>query len=253
MHRLLLLLACCAPLAQAASEISVEPNHLLRLAGADGVVFLQRLEVAERASLLIPARVRELHVEELRLGEGAFIGIAPGDDTFLLEVKQGEIGPGSRIAGRGQAGTPRHYAGGGRVLDLRLHRVDVADLTVDLRGGAGAPGYAGLDGAYGESGGCLWGRASRGANGQDGGDGHNGGPGGRLRLEVPRDFPVERLSVQVDGGSAGPAGEGGQPGKGGAGKGCWIYGTAAGHDGRPGGAGRAGLPGVPGAVDVVRF
>ncbi len=253
MRRLALALACCGSLAQAATEIDVEPNHLLRLAGAEGVVILRRLDVADHASLLIPAGVRELQVDELRLGKGAYIGIAPGEDAFRLEVQRGEIGPGSRIDAHGLAGTPRRHAGGGRALMLKLYQVEVADLVVDLRGGQGAPGYAGLDGAYGEPGGCLWGRAGRGDDGQNGGDGQAGGAGGRLRLEVPSRFPVDRLSAQVDGGAGGAAGQGGQPGKGGTGKGCWIYGTAPGHDGRPGVAGRPGLPGMPGSVDVVRF
>ncbi|WP_263144315.1 collagen-like protein [Pseudomonas sp. RIT-PI-AD] len=253
MRKVALSMVLLAPCVLADGRVSVEPHNLLRLAGNAEILVLERLEVADQASLLIPATVRELHVEELRLGENAYIGVAPSEQAFLLDVRQGDIGPGSRIAARGVSGNMQRYAGAGRTLTLRLQRVTVADLTLDVRGGQGSPGYAGLGGAYGQPGGCLWGRASRGHDGQDGGDGRNGGPGGQVRVEIPLNFPAESLHADVDGGAGGPAGEGGSGGKGGASKGCWLYRTDAGRDGRTGNPGKPGLPGIPGAVDVVRF
>ena len=139
--------------------------------------------------------------------------------------------------------------------------MDAERLAIDARGGAGAPGYVGLDGAngqaggctWGQAGGCTWGQASRGANGDDGGNGHDGAPGGRIRLSVPQGFPQERIVVRLDGGAPGKAGAAGKAGKGGASKGCLVYRTDAGANGRPGQPGQPGLAGAVGELILQRL
>lgn len=73
---------------------------------------------------------------------------------------------------------------------------------MDARGGAGAPGYVGLDGANGQEPGCTWGQAGRGADGDNGGDGRPGAAGAQVRVELPRDFPGEQIKVWVEGAPA---------------------------------------------------
>ncbi len=127
------------------------------------------------------------------------------------------------------------------------------EITLDVRGGIGTPGYNGLAGADGDAGGCLWGAAGRGYDGQNGGDGQAGGAGGHIRLEVPMDFPVDQVKVRLEGGAGGPAGEAGAAGAGGAAKGCLFYRTDAGSKGRPGQPGQPGSAGAAGQLDVVRI
>lgn len=243
----------CSSLALADSSVSVAPNNLLRLPGTTGLLVLDRLEVGDAGTLLVPATINEIRVGQLVLGRDAHIGIAPGGQAFRLEARQTELGAGSQVSARGATGTAQKPATPGRDLSLRLEHVQIADLTLDVRGGAGAPGHAGLDGADGEAGGCTWGQASRGDDGQNGGDGQAGAPGGQIRLEVPEDFDAERLTVRLDGGRGGDAGIAGLGGRGGAAKGCWLYSTDSAGNGRPGQAGQPGAVGREGALNLVRF
>lgn len=252
MRKLVLLAALFSPLALAES-ISVAPHSVLRLPNNSSVVHLQRLQVADAATLLLPASLVELKVDELQLGQEARIAIAPADGTLRIEVIRAQLAEGSQIAARGAPGTYERAAKAGRNLDVQMHAVQAPLLAIDARGGAGAPGYVGLDGANGKAGGCTWGQASRGANGDNGGDGHDGAAGGRVRLALPADFPVERIKVQLDGGAPGVAGAAGKAGKGGASKGCLVYRTAAGAPGKPGVAGQPGLAGTAGELILQRL
>jgi hypothetical protein len=252
MRSLFLLAALCSPLAMAQS-ISVETHSLLRLPSATSSLQLERLEVADYGTLLIPAGLTEVKVDQLVLGHEARIAIVPGNRPFSLMVHRGQLGQGSQITARGSPGTYEKAPLPGRNLTLRIERLDAAELSIDARGGTGAPGYVGLDGANGQAPGCTWGQAGRGFNGDDGGNGHDGAAGGQIRLELPQGFVAERIKVNVEGGVGGAAGQGGHPGKGGASKGCVVYRADGGKAGREGLPGQPGAPGPAGAVTVQRF
>ena len=253
MRKLCLLLALFAPVALAQGQVTVEPHNFLKLPSRAGSLNLDRVDVADYATLLIPAGVTELRIGELHMGREARLGIAPAEQTFRLEVQRGEIGTGSHITASGAAGSMSKPASSGRNLDLRFVNVQVSEMTLDVRGGIGAPGHFGLAGADGDAAGCLWGDASRGWDGQPGGDGQTGGAGGQVRLEVPASFPVELVRVRLDGGAGGAPGEGGAGGHGGAGKGCLLYKADGAKGGRAGQPGRAGAAGSAGSIKVVRF
>lgn len=253
MRKLLALTALFSPLALAQAVIEVDSHAFMRLPSNTSVLLLDRLEIADHGTLLIPAGLTEIRVAQLRLGREARLAIAPGEQALRLEVADAEIASGAQISARGAQGSAENPALPGRDLSVRLQVVTVESLMLDARGGAGAPGYAGLAGADGKPGGCTWGEASRGHDGLDGGDGQPGAAGAQVRLEVPQGFPVEQLQVRVDGGSGGQPGAPGAAGQGGVSKGCWVYSTDGARDGQPGQAGRAGEPGAAGALNVVQF
>ncbi|HLA31385.1 MAG TPA: collagen-like protein [Pseudomonas sp.] len=252
MRSLILLGALFSPALLAQTVIEVEPHSFMRLPSNSSVLLLERLEIADHGTLLIPPGLTELRVAELRLGRDARIAIAPAEQALRLEVAQGEIASGAQISARGAQGTLQQPASPGRTLSIRLQALVTESLLVDACGGAGASGYAGLDGADGQAGGCTWGQAERGHDGQDGGDGQSGAAGARVRLELPADFPAQSLQLRLEGGAGGPAGKAGNGGQG-LSKGCWLYSTQAAGAGRPGQAGKPGAQGPAGAVDLVRF
>lgn len=253
MRNLLALAALFSPLALAQAVIEVDSHAFMRLPSNVSVLLLDRLEIADHGTLLIPAGLTEIRVAQLRLGRDARLVIAPGEQALRLEVAAAEIASGAQINARGAQGSDEKPALPGRDLSVRLQAVSVDSLVLDARGGTGAPGYAGLAGADGEQGGCTWGAVSRGHDGLDGGDGQPGAAGAQVRLEVPQGFPVEQLQVRVDGGRGGQPGVPGVGGQGGVSKGCWLYSTDGARDGKPGKAGRAGESGPAGAVNVVQF
>lgn len=253
MRNFLLLLACASSWALADAQVQVASHALLRLPNNAGLLVLERLEVADHGTLLIPPGVNEVRVAELSLGRDARIAIAPSEQVFRLDVERAEIALGAQISARGATGTFLKPASAGRSLNIRLQTISAEVVLIDARGGTGTPGYAGLAGADGEPGGCTWGQASRGHDGQNGGDGQAGGPGAQVRVELPSNFPSEGLQVRIEGGAGGAAGAGGEPGAGGARKGCWLYSADGARDGKPGQAGQPGPQGAAGALDVVRF
>lgn len=252
MRKFLLLAALFTPLAQA-EAIIVDSHSLMRLPGSQDQVRIERLEVADYGTLLVPGNVTELRVGDLVLGHEARIAIVPSAQPISMVVERGRLGTGSQITARGAPGTFEREAVPGRTFTLRLQRLDAERLSVDARGGAGGPGYVGLDGGNGQAPGCTWGRAGRGHDGDKGGNGRDGAAGGQVRLELPVAFAAERIQVNVDGGAPGPGGAGGQPGKGGASKGCLIYRADGGKPGKPGQAGQPGAAGPAGSVTVQRF
>ncbi|WP_409260826.1 collagen-like protein [Pseudomonas putida] len=252
MRKLMLLALLAAPMAQAQS-LEVASHSMLRLPNKSASVHLEQLRVADSATLLLPATLTELKVDHLQLGRDARIAVAPAEAPLLIDVRSAVLGEGSEISAPGAPGTYERAARSGRSLDLKLAAVDAERLAIDARGGAGAPGYVGLDGANGQAGGCTWGQASPGANGDDGGNGHDGAPGGRIRLSLPQGFPQERIVVRLDGGAPGKAGAAGKAGKGGASKGCLVYRTDAGANGRPGQEGQPGLAGAEGELVLQRL
>ncbi len=252
MRKLLLLTMMFSPLALADS-LSVEPHSLLRLASKASAVHLQRLDVADSATLVLPASLLELKVDQLQLGRDARISVVPAQDGLRIEVGRAQLAEGSLITATGMAGTYERAARPGRDLDLRLQQLQAPLLSIDARGGKGAPGYAGLDGGNGQAGGCTWGSASRGANGDNGGDGHDGSAGGRVRLALPADYPAEQIKVRLEGGAPGAPGAAGKAGQGGASKGCLVYRTEAGANGKPGVVGQPGMAGAEGQLSVQRL
>ncbi|MFC6339342.1 collagen-like protein [Pseudomonas sp. CCM 7891] len=249
MHKVCLLTLLVSPLAMAQS-VSVETHSLMRLPTSSSVLQLERLEVADYGTLLIPSKVTQVNVDELHLGREARIAIVPGGTGLQMQVRHAQLDHGSQITSRGAPGTHEKPAKPGRDLTLRIQSLNAGELSVDARGGAGAQGYAGLDGANGEDPGCTWGSAGRGANGDNGGDGLSGAAGAQVRLELPRDYPGEQIKVWVGGGAGGLAGTAGKPGKGGQSKGCLVYRAAGGEKGRPGLEGQPGVAGPAGSVTV---
>jgi hypothetical protein len=252
MRKLCLLAALVSPLA-CAQVVSVETNSLMRLPNTASTLHLERLEVADYGTLLIPSNVTEVSVDQLHLGREARIAVVPSEQALALKVSRAQLSEGSQITARGAPGTYLKAARSGRNLTLQIKALDAPQLSVDARGGAGAPGFVGLDGANGQAPGCTWGQAGRGADGSNGSDGHPGAPGALVRLEVPRDYPAEQIKVQVAGGAGGLAGPGGKPGAGGKAKGCFVYKADGGKSGRPGADGQPGPAGAEGAVTVQRL
>jgi hypothetical protein len=214
---------------------------------------LERLEVADYGTLLIPSNVTQVTVDQLHLGREARIAIVPGEQALALNVSRAQLAEGSQITARGAPGTYLKAARSGRNLTLHIKALNAPQLSVDARGGAGAPGFVGLDGANGQAPGCTWGQAGRGADGSNGADGQPGAPGALVRLEVPRDYPAEQIKVQVAGGAGGLAGPGGKPGAGGKAKGCLVYEADGGKSGHPGADGQPGPAGAEGSVTVQRL
>lgn len=252
MRKLCLLAVVFAPLALAES-VSVEPHSLLRLPASSSVLQLQRLEVADYGTLLIPANLTELSIEQLHLGHEARIAVVPGEQELRLRALHAQLGTGSQILVRGAPGTHQKAARAGRNLDVQLQSLDAQELNIDARGGAGADGYAGLDGGNGQAPGCTWGSAGRGSNGDNGGDGLPGASGANVRLRLPASFAGDAIKVRTDGGQGGAAGIPGRAGVGGKSKGCLVYRAEGGQSGREGLPGRAGEAGAAGALSVQRF
>jgi hypothetical protein len=252
MRKVFLLALLVSPVALA-QNVSVETNSLMRLPSSTSVLQLERLDVADYGTLLIPATISQVSVDVLHLGREARIAIAPGNTWLQLQVRQAQLEHGSQITSRGAPGTHEKPAKAGRDLTLRINTLTAQELSVDARGGTGAQGYAGLDGANGEDPGCTWGSAGRGANGDNGGDGLAGAAGAQVRVELPQDLPSDKIKVWVDGGAGGLAGTAGKPGRGGQSKGCLVYRADGGDKGRPGLEGQPGPAGPAGTVTIQRL
>ena len=74
MRSLALLLCLFAGPSLAAMQVTVPSNTLMRLPVASSSLQLERLEVADQATLMIPATVTELRIGELLMGRDARIG-----------------------------------------------------------------------------------------------------------------------------------------------------------------------------------
>ena len=252
MRKLCLLALLVCPWASA-QVVQVQSHSLMRLPNAAGSLTLERLDVADYGTLLVPSNVTELSIGQLHLGREARIAIVPAQQALQMKVTQAELAEGSQITSRGAPGTYTKAARPGRNLNLRFDALNAPVLSVDARGGTGAPGYVGLDGANGQAPGCTWGSAGRGADGSNGSDGLSGAPGAQVRLELPREYPAEQINVNVDGGAGGAPGPGGKAGAGGKAKGCLVYTADGGKSGRPGVDGQPGTAGAAGTVTVERF
>lgn len=252
MRKLCFLAALCSPLVHA-DVVRVEANSLMRLPGSTSVLQLERLEVADYGTLLIPAGVTQVNIDQLHLGREARITIVPGEPGIELRIVRAELEEGSQINARGAAGTFERPAKSARDLNLRINSLQAAQLTIDARGGRGTPGYTGLDGGNGAAPGCTWGQAGDGANGRDGGNGQPGATGAHVQLALPRDYPADKIKVRVEGGAGGSAGEAGRAGTGGKSKGCVVYRTDGGKTGQPGLVGQPGEAGPSGELILHRL
>ena len=87
MRSFALLLFLFAGTSLAATQVTVPSNTLMRLPVASSSLQLERLEVADQATLMIPATVTELHICELLIGRDAHIGVAPSDQPLRLVVE----------------------------------------------------------------------------------------------------------------------------------------------------------------------
>ena len=252
MRKLCLMAALCSPVVHA-EVVSVAANSMMRLPANVSVLRLEKLDVADYGTLLIPAGVTQVNIDQLHLGREARITVVPAEQGIELRVARAELDEGSQINARGATGTFEKPALPARNVSLRIESLQAPQLSIDARGGTGAPGFAGLDGGNGEEPGCTWGSAGSGANGDNGGNGQSGAAGGQVRVELPRDYPVEQVIVRVDGGAGGKPGEAGRPGAGGKSKGCIVYRTDGGKSGKPGLAGQPGDVGTAGAVTIQRL
>lgn len=102
MRNLMLLAMLATPLAQAES-LEVAANSMLRLPDKSASVHLTHLRVADSATLLLPASLAELKVDQLELGRDARIAIAPSDSPLLIEARSARLGEGSEFSAPGAA------------------------------------------------------------------------------------------------------------------------------------------------------
>ena len=76
MRKVFLLALLVSPMALAHS-VSVDTNTLMRLPNSTSVLQLERLDVADYGTLLIPATISQVSIDELHLGREARIAIVP--------------------------------------------------------------------------------------------------------------------------------------------------------------------------------
>ena len=72
MRKLCLLAALCSPFAHA-EVVMVEANTFMRLPATTGVLQLEKLDVADYGTLLIPAGVSQVNIDQLHLGKEALL------------------------------------------------------------------------------------------------------------------------------------------------------------------------------------
>ena len=147
MRKLCMLAALISPLA-CAQVVSVETNSLMRLPNTASTLQLERLDVADYGTLLIPANVTELTVGELRLGHEARIAIVPSEQALDMKVIRAELSEGSLITaprntglwdplgGRGKKDVIAELAGVGEGLSFCLNAG--GDIAVGGREGGAA-------------------------------------------------------------------------------------------------------------------
>ena len=90
MRKVFLLALLVSPVALAQS-VSVETNSLMRLPSSTSVLQLERLDVADYGTLLIPATISQVTVDELHLGRDARITIVPGNTALQMQVRDAQL------------------------------------------------------------------------------------------------------------------------------------------------------------------
>jgi hypothetical protein len=111
----------------------------MRLPSSTSVLQLERLDVADYGTLLIPATISQVTVDELHLGRDARIAIVPGNTALQLQVRHAQLEQGSQITSRGAPGTHEKPAKAGRDLTLRINSL-TAGWMAPMAWILGAPG-----------------------------------------------------------------------------------------------------------------
>ena len=119
MRKICLLATLCSPFAHA-DVVMVEANSMMRLPANASVLQLERLEVADYGTLLIPAGVTRVNIDQLHLGREARITLVPAEGGIELRVAQAELDEGSQINARGAPGTFEKPARPARDLNVRI-------------------------------------------------------------------------------------------------------------------------------------
>ena len=127
MRKLCLLAALISPLA-CAQVVSVETNSLMRLPNTASTLQLERLEVADYGTLLIPSNVTEVTVGELHLGREARIAIVPGEQALALKVRRADCPKAARSPPVAAPGTYQKAARSGRNLELQIKALNAAAI-----------------------------------------------------------------------------------------------------------------------------
>ena len=134
MRKLCLVAALCSPVVHA-EVVSVAANSMMRLPANVSVLRLEKLDVADYGTLLIPAGVTQVNIDQLHLGREARITLVPAEQGIELRVARAELDEGSQINARGATGTFEKPARPARNLSLRIESLQAPQLSIDARTG----------------------------------------------------------------------------------------------------------------------
>lgn len=247
LRRLVLLGALCLPTLTQAESLQLDTGAMLRPVVSGTSWTLERLVLKAGSTLLVPAQVDTLRVDELVLERGAQLSLSPATGIFRIDAERAHFADGSRILGNGARGAVGVAGSAGVDLTLRVQQLQLDGVDIYLRGGPGGAGWNGVPGENGRQASCYGWRKS--ASGSDGGNGHpgaSGGRGGNLLVQTRSAVDATRLRVVQEGGAGGDGGQGGAGGLSGDTRSCWVYqraGSAPATDGLPGPQGPAGPSG----------
>jgi len=244
-------------LANAQSHVSdgvksydVAENSFLRMPSTQKLVTLQRLDVGRQGTVLIPAQIEKLVVEQLTLASLARLSIAPRETAFELLIKRAQFADGSTVSARGSDGDVGVPGGRGADLHIEIVSGHIDNLIVDTRGGRGGDGWEGMNGESGRDAACWGLQAGMGRNGQDGGNGLPGGDGGNITVVLGEPEWLDVIDFLQIAGIGGQGGRGGQAGAGGDAADCWAYSVKASYRGKAGEPGVAAHNGSQGILRV---
>lgn len=217
------------------------------------------LVISNGESYVVPDDVHMLAVKTLKMQDSSSLIIPPRMTRFTLKARFVVIGNNVTIAsfGKDAIGHQRNGAGnhGGDAADFYLDfgSIDIRELSIISKGGAGAEGRHGVDGSDGIRARCLKRRyAKRGGDGEAGKKGGNSGSSGKVYIGWDENAQTSgslNISVSTLGGAPGAGGQGGSGGKPaqGSGKcGVWPFhykfgGAPGGEDGAEGPEGDVGM------------
>ena len=147
------------------------------------------LVISNGESYVVPDDVHMLAVKTLKMQDSSSLIIPPRMTRFTLKARFVVIGNNVTIAsfGKDAIGHQRNGAGnhGGDAADFYLDfgSIDIRELSIISKGGAGAEGRHGVDGSDGIRARCLKRRyAKRGGDGEAGKKGGNGGSSGKVYI-----------------------------------------------------------------------
>lgn len=167
-------------------SLKVESHSFLVLPGGGKIQTLDQLTLAQSSAVMIPVHINEVRINRLEMDEDARIVVAPGNNRLRIDIADGYMKKGSILTAQGTPASETKPAGDGRSLSLRFQQMTLENLLIDVRGGSfsdsatvhdtACPLYAG-DALV-----------------------QTGGAGGAVFLELPEDFPSERIQVLLEGG-----------------------------------------------------